>query len=530
MANGTRSLVLSMVANVDNLSKGLNTAGGQVDGFGKKLGGFGKMAGAAFAAAGAAAVAYAGVLLVDGVKSAIADEAAQKKLAKTLENTAGATAKQIKATEDFISKQALATGVADDELRPAFERLARATGSVTESQKLLVLAQDISAGSGKSLEAVTNALGKAAEGSNTGLAKLGVGLSSAELKGMSFEEAMGALGDTFGGQAAAAADTFEGKMARMSVAFDEAKETVGGYVLDALDPLSTQLMDNVLPAVGELATGLGEDLQPVFQDVMKVVKEWLLPAIQGLWTYIQDYLLPGITSLLVPAFDGLRSAFDTIRNAVAENSDKLKPFLELMQNLAAWARDNLAPILGGILGKAFEVLGWAIGKVIEGFAWLVDWGVKVYRFYADNLPKAFTKLREIIAGVIQWLRDHFGGVFNLVSAPFRKAFELIAKLWNATIGKMSWDVPDWVPVIGGKSISAPKLPETLPMLAEGGVVTRPTVAMIGEKGPEAVVPLNRAGRFGGIHITVNGAIDAESTARQIERILKRSQLRAGAYA
>jgi len=95
---GSRTLKLSILADIDNLKKNLDSGSNEVEGFGSKLGGFAKKAGLAFAAAGAAAAVYAGKLLIDGVKSAIADEAAQTALAKTLENVTGATNAQIKAT------------------------------------------------------------------------------------------------------------------------------------------------------------------------------------------------------------------------------------------------------------------------------------------------------------------------------------------------------------------------------------------------------------------------------------------------
>jgi hypothetical protein len=87
---------------------------------------------------------------------------------------------------------------------------------------------------------------------------------------------------------------------------------------------------------------------------------------------------------------------------------------------------------------------------------------------------------------------------------FKTVFNSIASLWNSTIGKLSFTVPSWVPGIGGKGFDVPNIP----MLAEGGIVTSATLAMIGEKGPEAVIPLDRMGQMGGggttVNINVNG--------------------------
>jgi len=212
MAGTSRALTLKLLADVDNFTKGIKSADKDVSTFGDKVTKFGKVAGAAFAAAGVAAAAYAGKLLVDGVKAAIEDEAAQAKLATTMENVTGATEAQIAAIESQITKTSLLTGVTDDELRPSFERLLRSTQDSEEALKLQQLALDIAAGSGKSLEAVTNALGKGLDGSTASLGKLGVGLTAAELKTMSMEQITAKLAETFGGQAAEKADTFAGKM------------------------------------------------------------------------------------------------------------------------------------------------------------------------------------------------------------------------------------------------------------------------------------------------------------------------------
>ena len=179
---GIPKVKIQFDADFSDLQKGLKSTEGEIEGFGSKVGDFGKKAGVAFGVAAVAAAAYATTLLIDGVQSAIADEAAQAKLATTLKNVAGATDEQIKATENYILQTSLATGITDDELRPSLERLVRSTKDVEEAQKLQALAIDIAAGSGKSLEAVSNALAKSSEGQNTALGKLGVGIDAATLK------------------------------------------------------------------------------------------------------------------------------------------------------------------------------------------------------------------------------------------------------------------------------------------------------------------------------------------------------------
>jgi len=255
MAGQSRTLKLSILADVDQLKKSLAQANGDVDDSSSKMGEFSKKAGLAFAAAGAAAAAYAIKIGVDGVKAAIEDEASQNKLAHALENATGATKAQIEATEESILKMSLATGVADDKLRPALQRLAISTGDIKKAQDLLTVALDVATATGKPLETVANAIGKAYDGNTAALGKLGIGLSAAELKTMTFTDVQQKLTDLFGGAAAANAETYEGKIAILKVSFDEAKETIGQGLLPMITSLIDYINDNVLPAFNAFALG-----------------------------------------------------------------------------------------------------------------------------------------------------------------------------------------------------------------------------------------------------------------------------------
>ena len=255
MAGQSRTLKLSILADVDQLKKSLNAANTDVDSSSTKMLDFGKKAGLAFAAAGAAAAAYAIKIGVDGVKAAIEDEASQNKLANALENATGATKAQIAATEESILKMSLATGVADDKLRPSLQRLAISTGDISKAQDLLSVALDVATATGKPLETVANAIGKAYDGNTAALGKLGIGLSAAELKTMTFTDVQQKLTDLFGGAAAANAETYQGKIAILKVSFDEAKETIGQGLLPMVTSLIDYINDNVLPAFNAFALG-----------------------------------------------------------------------------------------------------------------------------------------------------------------------------------------------------------------------------------------------------------------------------------
>jgi hypothetical protein len=258
-ANSNRALTLSIVADIDNLQKGLNKADTEIETFGSKVGAFGKKAAAAFAVAAAAAAAYGAKLAIDGVKSAIEDEQAQLRLAAALRTATGATEGQIKATEDFILQTSLATGVADDQLRPAMQRLAVSTKDTGEAQRLLGLALDISKGKGIELETVANALGRAQDGNTTALGRLGLGLSKAELSTLSFTEVQAKLSELYGGAAATNAETFQGKIDRLRVGFDEAKESLGTALLPFVEQFITFLSETGIPTLNGFIAGLTGD-------------------------------------------------------------------------------------------------------------------------------------------------------------------------------------------------------------------------------------------------------------------------------
>jgi hypothetical protein len=223
-----------------------------------------KVAVVAFAAL-AAGAAVAGGVLFKAAQAAAEDQAAQVQLANSIKASTTATAAQIKGVEAYIDKTQRAVGVADDELRPAFGRLVRATGDVSKAQDLLNLSLDLSASTGKTVEATANAIAKAQEGSYGALAKLGVGYDAASLKAAGFEKVQGMLEDRFGGSAAEKAKTYEGVMARLKITLGELQESIGYKVL----PILTKLGDAAIRISD--AFGLGGAAGGIKQLNMEIV-------------------------------------------------------------------------------------------------------------------------------------------------------------------------------------------------------------------------------------------------------------------
>jgi hypothetical protein len=197
------------------------------------------------------------------VKAFAEDNKAATSLGQTLKNLDLAYGSNIGTVNGYISRLEAQTGVLDDELRPAMDRLLRATGSVTKSQELLNLALDIAAGTGKSVTQVSQSLQKAFLGQTQALGRLGVGLSKAEIASGSFEEIQQKLTALFAGQAAAAADTFAGKLDKLTIASNNAKETIGAGLVDALTALSGGDINAGVQNIDKLSTGVADTLKNV---------------------------------------------------------------------------------------------------------------------------------------------------------------------------------------------------------------------------------------------------------------------------
>lgn len=352
----------------------------------------------ALAVAGGAVLA--GKALIDMTKGAIEDEAAQAVLAKTLQNATGATKKQVSAVEDWITKQGKAKGIADDELRPAISRLATATGDIGKAQKLTSLAMDVSAGSGKSLKQVTEALQKAQNGSLGGLSRLGVKTKDAAGETKSLEAVTKDLANLYGGQAAKAADTNEGKIRRLKLMYDETKETIGSKLLPVVGQLADWFLNKGVPAIQRFGDWFQQKVMPPLRDFaedMAPKARDMVDKIRQAFSDAQPFLkLVGeaLTNVVLPGLKWLAG------QALDRAADKV----ERMGKMLGWAGDageamwekGIKPATTKILG-AFQTVA-AVGEDLLralGKAPGMDWANKAADKLAGMAEKAETASRNI---------------------------------------------------------------------------------------------------------------------------------------
>lgn len=462
------NVVFDIVAR-DRASATFDKVGRSADMSSGKLKGF-QQVGRAAGRALAAGALVGGAALVKMGQAAADDEKAQKALALTLRNTAGATDAQIAATEEWIAAQGKALGVADDDLRPALQRLAEGSKDVGEAQRLATIAMDVSAGTGKSLKTVTEALLRAQNGQVAGLSRYGIATKDAQGKTMSFEQVVAGMAKTFKGQASEAAETTAGKQRKLAVAMGELGEKIGAAVLPAMGAL-VDIGIKTIAWVEENTTLVGV-MVGVFGGLLAIV--WAVSAATKAWAAIQAVVAVA-TKVWAAAQWALNKA--------------------LLANPIGLAIVAIAALVAGIViaykkSETFRnIVDGAFRKVGEAAQWVKDKTLSMVDFFA-KMPD---KISRATAGMWDGIKD-----------AFRSAVNWIIDGWNGLEFSLPGvKVPGPLPDIPGFSIGTPNIPR----LAKGGITTGPTLAVVGDNpgGREAIIPLDRAGGMlgmGGRDVTV----------------------------
>ena len=488
MASGSRTLKLSILADIDNLKKNLNTGTKEVQGFGDKIAKFGKIAAVAFAAAGAVAVKFG----VDAVKSA-------SDLAETVAKTGEIFGDSASDIEAFAETSAKALGQTKQQALDAastfavFGKSAGLAGDdlVKFSTDFTGLASDLASFNNTSPEEAITAIGSALRGEAEPLRRYGVLLDDASLRQEAL--ALGIVNTT-----KSALTPQQKVLAAQALIYKQTADAQGDFARTS-DGLANQ--QRILAAQLEnVKATIGTALLPIVLEITTFFATYLLPIIEKLGAAFAGSggdslksslgsVVETIKGIVLPIFNGLVSAFNTIRKAIAGNSEELKPFFNLIKNIANFIYTVLAPVVGEVLGGAFKVLGKIIGGIVTVFA-------------------------KLVSGI---------------DATVNAVIALASALSNSVVGKAVSGIASGIGSVfgGGRAL--------------GGPVTGGTSYLVGERGPELFTPSNSGkiipnNAMGGntFNITVNGALDSEGTARTIVDILNRSQARgslgAGAFA
>lgn len=416
-------------------------------------------------AAVAASTAIVGGLVVAGAKfaqMAMEDAASADHMANSLRNTAGATDAQIAATEDWITAQGKALGVADDQLRPAMEALALATGDVGKAQELAALAMDVSAAAGVPVEQAADAIAKAYQGQETALGRLLPGMNQGVLAAGDFAAVQQELADITGGAASANAETAAGQFATLKLQLDEAAESIGAALLPIIEKL--------LPKIESMVTWVSENTDKI--TILAGVIGTAAAAFIAINTAVKIYnTVMALSRIGTVLYNGVIMAF---RGALI-----VATAAQWLLNVAMAA--NPIGLVVIAIGALIAIFVLAYNKC-EPFKNLVD---KLWQILKTSVVGAFDAVSNAISTVVDW---------------FKTAWDWVKKL----IDKLtSFELPSWIPFVGADM--------AMTFTAAG------TTASAGTHASTAPA----------INVTVNGALDPESVARQIRRILNDHNARNG---
>ena len=521
-AGSTALLTVQILVDAAKAKQGIKDVKEETGGFGDTMGKLAKPAAVAFGLVAAGAIGAA--------KAAADDAASQAVLAQTMKNSAGASKAAIAANEDFIASLAQATGVADDQLRPALGSLVRATGDVAKSQDALKTALDVSTATGKPLQAVSEAISKGYGGNTAALGKLVPGLDKATVKSGDMNKIMAELARTTGGSAAAAADTAAGKMARAANAMDEAKESAGTALLPVLDKLA-EVMATVgiwaqnnsttflilAGAIGAIAGAvlLVNAAMKVYQATLIVVK-----AVQNA-TFLTNPVFLVIVAIvaLIAIIVLLVKNWDKVKAVAAAAWNGIKAGAAAVWN---WISSHW-PLLVVIL---FGPIGAAVVLIIKNFdrikaAAAAVWGAikSGASAVASFLAGVWSRISGAASTAWGALRRAGTAALDALLAParaLRAAFDAVVSAIRSVI---DWISRIKVPKIPGLSSILKVVPGSAAVRVGSSLGAARAAASPGLLGVVGA-PAPMVAGAGGVTINVYGILDGVDGARKLRAVLR----------
>jgi hypothetical protein len=549
ISGSTSKIIASIVSTFD--AKGVKQAEKSLNSFGNLSKKFGKTLGVSLSAA---AVIGFGKAAVDQFSKS---EKAANELGMALVSVGKAS--EYVSTQHFLNGLQDTTGILKDSLIPAMNSLLIQTKDVTESQKLLGIATDISASGAADLQSTAVALGKAYNGNLTALAKLNVGISIGQAKTNSYAQAVKYLADFYKGDAAKAADTFAGKMKLVKAATNDAMAAIGSGIVEGIANLSgsTKSIDGIINGiknigfvVGQELAGLGIGLKKIFDGiasnpVFKAISGALGKGLSflgkktGITAAIQKDLALGKAKQLADEkakqaqllaieksrLATQRATLTAAKDAAAEAKKQL--ILKAAGDVLSGAQDlfNLDNIelAAAMLGKQTDsdMARLKIKKDILDLEKAInEQNVTAATQIAQTLisdAEQFAKLREA-SNNLSGIPDPFLGWLQTIQAMVAQMLLLAQVAKTVQLG--TFNVGSEFRMGESAGNAAAGLPANsltnfmgfgdehlsqLARMADGGVVTQATPVIAGEAGAEAIIPLDKFGGFGGGNVTVNVA-------------------------
>jgi hypothetical protein len=518
MATGNRTLKLSILADVDDLKKKLNIADQAVETNSSKITDFGKKAGLAFAAATAAVGAFAIKIGIEGVKAASDIQESVSKVGVLFGNSANEI-------EKFAESAALSLGQTKQQALDAastfaiFGKSAGLTGQalVKFSTDFTTLASDLASFNNTSPEDAIQAIGAALRGETEPLRRYGVLLDDASLKqaalglgiikttkdALTPQQKVLAAQELIYQQTSAA----QGDFARTSDGLANSQRILAAQITN----IKTEIGEALLPVVSALTRMFTNEVLPIIQRVADVFSSKTGGLTDGVTNYVN-----AIKSFLLPIMEGAKNAFNDIRGAIRENIDEFKEFFDVVK--------LLAPIIGKTIGAALNVIGDIAAVVINIISNVLGVVASIVNKAIDAINaiiRAVNKIPGVNISQIGGIGSNASGSTftygqNMAQYGLTSAVNSMPTSFNA--GAATGAATSSTSTKSSSNKSAAQAAADLAVIANYGETTDPGIfKYLGN--PQGSVVNN---------ITVNGAIDSESTARQIVDVLTKSYSRGGA--
>lgn len=565
-----RTFTLKVVGDIVDAQRSLKNLDQNVSGFGDKAKGLAKGVGAYFAAD---AIVGFGKSVIDAASDA-------EQALGASQSVFGDYAGEIEA---FSKSTAENMGIAGAE----FLQLGSLTGSLLKNQgvpldeaasateRLTERAADLAAMYGGDVSSALEAINSGLKGELDPLEAFGVSLKASTVEAKA--QAMGLV------DADGKATDYGKTMAAVQLIMDQSASSAGTFARES-DTLAGR--SAIMKAqFADLQAELGEKLLPVMAGVLDVIvkvvefvsanQDWLVPLVAGIgvvvagvkaWTLAQAALnivlalnpiglivlaIGALVTGLVLAWqhsetfrDIVTGAFEVVKELAQNIVDGVIAIGEWLAKVPGWFMDGVnfikdvglkvIEIITFPYRKAFELVISAGMKILEWFREVPgivnDLGHRVFDIVTYPYRTAFNAVLELGKVLLDWfwrlpgrISDFFGNVADVITRPFEIAFGWVADAWNNTVGGFGFEIPGWVPGIGGRGFH-------IPYMAEGGIVTGPMIAMLGEAGPEAVIPLDRLGGMAGgnvIYLTVQSLNPTAETGRVIAESLAQYDRSAG---
>ena len=569
-----RILKLGILADTSDLVKGLKGAESAVNDSGSRIGEGFKKVGVAVAAAGAAIGTFAIALGKQSIQAAIQAESEQNRLA-TILRTTGATEKEIKVLDQQAQALERVGVVSGGNIKVLQSQLATFDLSAGAIQRLTpaildyVTAEKGATASADDFRSMTNGLAQALNGNFASLTKTGFVLdeNTKEMikNGTETERAealVQVLNSTYKGFNETLAETSEGRLIQLRNNFDQIKERIGNVLLPVLQQLTEFFVQKILPVIDNLVARFEKDANPAISKMKDVIVGFLLPALKNLWEFFTQFIVPTLRNLLEPALNIVRTGIEFLTNKVRENREGFQVFFGIVERIFIFVRDQLAPILGGALGTAFNILFRIVGQAIENFTKFFEIVGKValwlgidLKLNLDTASKSVNNLNSGIVDAYKSFAEQSRTVNNNVIPSLLSANNATNSLSDSTkkladsskeatkalkeqfTAAQALDLirSGFGSAVGTQSIGALPGGESFRSAAElvsqfGGFIEGfnllPTDPFYGFGKGSSLQGFQKGGTT--VNINVNGTVvDPEGTARAVQKVIQNSTGRAG---